>query len=95
MPESRQERIERLRQEAHQLDDLTRHPGWLLIRREVEKIKERDYKALTEPVEVSLRRFDFDRGKLAGMQAVLGIAEKAMSTFTVAEKNARAVGVEE
>lgn len=93
MPESRQERVERLRQEAHSLDDLTRHPGWLLVRREVLKIKERDYRELVKPGDVDVRRFDYERGKLAGMEVVLAVAEKAMSTFTVAEKNARVAGV--
>lgn len=89
MQESREARIERLRGEAHLLDDLSKHPGWSLLVREVNKIRDRDYKDLTQPLEISLRRFDFDRGKLAGMEVVLAVAEKAMSTFKVAESNAR------
>lgn len=80
-----------MRQEAHTLDDLTRHPGWVLVKREISKVKDRDYRELTKPVEVSLRRFDYDRGKLAGMEVVVGIAENAMSSFLVAEKTAKRV----
>lgn len=84
-----------MRQEAHHLDDLTRHPGWPILVRAVEKVKEKDYRELVSPADVPVRKFDYDRGKLAGMMVVLDIAGKAMSTFKVAEKTARTVGVGE
>mgnify|MGYP001575743576 FL=1 len=91
----REERIQDLRAKASQLESLTTEPGWELLTEAAEGRKRRDYEQLTKPVEIPVRKFDYDRGFTAGMDYLLGIPGKASETLRLAERSARTMHPEE
>ena len=91
----REERLEDLRAQASQLQELTSQPGWQLLIEAAVGRKRKDYEHLTRPAEIPVRKFDYDRGFAGGLDYLLSIPEKAQETLRLAERSAKTIHPEE
>lgn len=87
----REERLADLRAEASQLESLQTQAGWQHLMDAAAGRQRKDFQLLTRPVEVPVRKFDYDRGFAAGMEYLLSIPAKAQETLRLAERSARTI----
>lgn len=88
-PEQHRERAIELRIEGEQLAALTEEPGWKTIRAELDRRRAKVLDDLTKAGELPVRKFDYDRGFIAGAEWLLSIPEEALKTLASAERSAR------
>jgi hypothetical protein len=75
--------------------DLGKHPGWEVFCEAGDQYRQQFLRTLSLTEEVSVRQFDYMRGKVAAIAWMIGIVENALDTLEKAEQTARKVGLEE